>query len=287
MLAARRDAARREREFALADALRDEIAALGYAVVDGPSGTEVERIPPPRRLAEREVDTVLEDPPSVAVTVQWVVQGWPEDVARGIASFRRHAGDLDVQHVVVDAAGSERSHFPDDVEVIALDRDLGWGGDRAIALRRSRGAVVVLADGSVEATGDVLGPLVAALQDPAVGIVGPFGISTDDLREFQEDPGPEVDAIEGYLLAVRREALLSCGGFDPRFRFYRIGDIDLSFRVRDLRLKALVVPVPVVRHEHRMWNATPPAERDAASKRNFNRFLERFRGRTDLIRTSR
>ena len=40
-LAARRDAARRDRDFATADALRDEIAALGFRVVDGP--TEIGR----------------------------------------------------------------------------------------------------------------------------------------------------------------------------------------------------------------------------------------------------
>ena len=65
--------------------------------------------------------------------------------------------------------------------------------------------------------------------------------------------------------------------------FYRTADIDLSFRIRDLGRRAFVVDVPVVRHEHRMWHATPVAERDAASKRNFYRFLERFRGRTDLL----
>ncbi|MFM7718199.1 MAG: glycosyltransferase [Actinomycetota bacterium] len=278
----------RERNFLMADVLRDELAALGYRVVDRPDGSDVEPLPAPTRVAPRDVHSVLEMPPDVPVTVQWIVQeGWPEDVARGIASFRRHAGALEVQHVVVDTTGCDRSVFPDDVEVVSLDRELGWGGDRSIALRRSRGVVVIVADGSIEATGDVVGPLVEALADPTVGIAGPFGISTDDLREFHEDPGPEVDAIEGYLFAVRREALIACGGFDPGFRFYRIADIDLSFRVRDLRLRALVVPVPVERHEHRLWNATPADDREKVSKRNFNRFLGRFRGRADLTRAAR
>ncbi|MFM8944011.1 MAG: glycosyltransferase, partial [Actinomycetota bacterium] len=206
-----------------------------------------------------------------------------EDVARAIVSFRAHAATPGMHLLVVDVAGTDRSAFPEDVEVVSLAGDPGWGVARDVALRRSRGAVVVVADGSVEATGDALTPLLRALDDPAIGVVGPFGIVSEDLREFREDPGPAVDAIEGYLLAVRRDDLVRAGGFDGRFRFYRTADIDLSFRVRDLGLRAEVVDVPVVRHEHRMWHGTPIAERDAASKRNYYRFLERFRGRTDLL----
>jgi len=41
--------------------------------------------------------------------------------------------------------------------------------------------------------------------------------------------------------------------------------------------------VPVSKHEHRMYHSTPPAERDRLSKRNYYRFLERFRDRSDLL----
>jgi cysteinyl-tRNA synthetase len=40
-LARQRDDARAAKEWARADALRDEIQALGYTVEDGPNGTEV------------------------------------------------------------------------------------------------------------------------------------------------------------------------------------------------------------------------------------------------------
>ena len=48
-------------------------------------------------------------------------------------------------------------------------------------------------------------------------------------------------------------------------------------------LRACVVNVPVTKHVHRMWAETPPAERDRLSKRNYYRFLERFRDRFDLL----
>jgi cysteinyl-tRNA synthetase len=42
-LVAERDAARGAREFARADALRDELVALGWTVEDTPAGTAVRR----------------------------------------------------------------------------------------------------------------------------------------------------------------------------------------------------------------------------------------------------
>ena len=183
---------------------------------------------------------------------------------------------------VVDAADTDPSIWPEDVELVALDRDHGWGADRNAGLKRARGEIVIVIDGSVEPSGDVLTPLQEALADDTVGIAGPFGIVTDDLREFRDAEGTECDAVEGYLMAFRREILNRAGFFDEKFAFYRTADIEYSFRVKDQGLRAVVVPVPVERHEHRMWTNTPEDERARLSKRNFYRFLERWRGRTDL-----
>jgi GT2 family glycosyltransferase len=90
--------------------------------------------------------------------------------------------------------------------------------------------------------------------------------------------------VEGYCLAIRREALRAIGGgFDPHFRFYRNADLDLSFGVRDAGWHALAVDLPLVRHEHRGWTSLPDAERDRLSKRNFYRFLKHWSDRRDLL----
>lgn len=283
-LAAERDERRAERDFAAADALRDRIVVLGYQVIDSPEGFRVEALAPaePRRLAPAEVPSLLDQPAAFDLSVQWVAQGWPEDVVRGIESFRRHQGSRTVQHVVVDAADTDPAFWPDGVELVALDADHGWGADRNCGMRRAAGDLVLVVDGSIEATGDVFGPLEVALAEPSVGVAGPFGIVTPDLRHFHESAGPEVDAVEGYLMAFRRDVFGKVGLFDEKFRFYRSADIELSFRIKDAGLRAVVVDVPVEKHQHRMWSNTPEAERDRLSKRNFYRFLERFRDRSDL-----
>jgi len=290
-LVAERAAARAERDFARADALRDRIAELGFRVVDGPGGSTLEPVesPPtaPARQSAHEVESLLDEPPTADVTVHLLVEGWPEDAVRALAGYRAHETGRAVQYVVVDLTDTDPSTYGDGVEVVPLEPGSGWGAARNAGLRRSRGRIVVVADGSIEPTGDALGPLGRALEDRAVGVCGPFGISTEDLREFHESEGVgphrEVDAIEGYLMALRREVVRDVGLFDERFRWYRTADIELSFRVRDAGLRASVVDVPVTKHEHRMWQATAPADRDRLSKRNYYRFLERFRGREDLL----
>ncbi len=284
-LAAERAERRAAKDFAAADELRDRIAELGYRVTDGPQGVSIEPIEPrgPERRAPAEIESLLDDPPSVDVSVHWVVEGWPEDIVRALAGFRANEGDRAVQYVVADVTETDGSRYGDEVEVIALEPGTGWGAARNAGLVRSRGRVVLAVDGSIEPTGDVFGPLLRALEDPSIGVCGPFGISTNDLHEFHDSPGPDVDAIEGYLMAFRRDVLRDVGLFDDRFRWYRTADIECSFRIKDAGLRAVVVDAPVARHEHRVYHATPPVERDRLSKRNYYRFLERFRGRFDLL----
>ena len=292
-MAARREQARRARDFPEADRLRDRIREAGFDVLDTPEGPELTPSSQEATAAEpsvhgrsEDVPSLLEQAPSVEYSVQWVVQGWPEDVERGIRSF---GADPDVQHVVVDASGSPARAWPGGADVVRIQQTSGWAAARNAGLRRAAGRIVVLVDGSVEAAGDVLSPLRSALEDPTVGVTGPFCLVSEDLREFRESEGPEVDAVEGYLMAFRRELVEGDLGlrFDERFRFYRTADIELTFQIKAMGLRATVTPVPVERHEHRMWANTSEEERARLSKRNFYRFLDRWRGRTDLLVSNR
>jgi cellulose synthase/poly-beta-1,6-N-acetylglucosamine synthase-like glycosyltransferase len=288
--AERRARARADKDFALADALRDEIAEAGWTVVDQPDGgfrlqsAEAEADAVLGRVRAADVPSILEDSPTADVSAHWVVEGWPEDVERALAAFRANAGDRRMQYVVADVTGEDPGRWGDDVEVLTLEEGTGWAAARNAGLRRSRGSILVALDGSVEPTGDVLGPLERELRNPDVGVAGPFGVTTTDLREFEAatDPGP-CDAIEGYLMAFRREILGDAGPFDEKFTWYRTADIDWSFRVKDAGYRCVVVDVPVRKHEHRMWFETDPAVRAKWSKRNFYRFLDRFRDRWDLV----
>jgi cysteinyl-tRNA synthetase len=284
-LAAEREERRKARDFAAADVLRERIRELGFGVVDRPEGPSLEPVDgtPEPRLRPHDVKSVLDQPPAADASVHWVVEGWAEDVSRALAGFRANEGGRSVQYVVADVTQTDPATYGDGLEVLRLEPGTGWGAARNAGLKRSRGRIVLAVDGSVEPTGDVFGPLEDALEDPSVGVCGPFGISTTDLRQFHDSDGPEVDAIEGYLMAFRRDVIRDVGLFDERFAWYRTADIECSFRIKEAGMRALRVAVPVRKHEHRAYHSTPPVERDRLSKRNYYRFLERFRGRFDLL----
>lgn len=292
-LAEERAAARAAKDFATADRVRDLIADAGWTVTDTPGGWTLEPLEAPVPIGPvgpvgpvraGEVASVLELPATTDISLHWVCEGWPDDIQRASDSFRANAGGRSVQYVVADVTGERAGRWGEDVEVVSLESGTGWAAARNAGLRRSTGEVIVALDGSVEATGDALGPLVDALQDDTVGCCGPFGIVTSDLREFDEAPGPgDCDAIEGYLMAFRRATLLEAGAFDEKFRWYRTADIEWSFRVKDHGRRCVVVPAPVRKHEHRMWFETPPEQRARWSKRNYYRFLDRWRDRWDLV----
>jgi Glycosyl transferase family 2 len=177
-------------------------------------------------------------------------------------------------------------------EIIRTSARLGQGAALNIGIRRSRAPVIVVVDPSITPTGDVITPLVDALADPTVAIVGPLGLDSSDLRRFDEPVVPErsleAAAIQGYLMAFRRADAAERGPIDEAFRFYRNLDIWWSLVLRDEGegrppRRALVVPgLQLERGEPAAWRDTAPAERDRLSKRNFYRILDRFRTRPDL-----
>jgi hypothetical protein len=288
-LAEARHRARQDRDFARADELRERIRRAGFDVADTPSGWELAphaaeapaRSPTVHTRSE-DVRSVLQLPPAFdGPSIQWVIQGWPEDVLRSLRSVQRALPD-DFQPVIVDAAGLDGLDWYRG-ELLHIAPEAGWAAARNAGLRRAASKIVVLVDGSIEFTGEGVARLWEALEDPSVGVTGPFGLVTDDLHEFRESDGPDVDAIEGYVMAFRRELVEQGLRFDEKFKFYRTADIELSFRIKAMGLRATVTPIAVTRHEHRMWANTLEDERARLSKRNFYRFLDAWRGRTDLL----
>jgi GT2 family glycosyltransferase len=225
-----------------------------------------------------------------AVTLLTVVHGWKPDAERWLLSVFTHC-KADFEAVVVDNSGDARiagwleGRAAERLRTLRLDPPAGFAAAVNAGIEGAVGEVCILFDPSVELTGDAVTPLIEALADPAVVVAGPFGLrSKDSVKEFAEHPGPEVEAIEGYCMAFRRADAIAVGGMDLKFRFYRIADIDFSFRLRDHGGQARVVSgLPLTRHEHRVWEATSQAERDRLSRRNFYRFLDRWRTRFDML----
>ncbi len=289
---------RAHQDFAPADKLRERVEAAGFAVRDVSGGPAVV----PRELAVPTDMGVLhssDDVPShldetdgadfsVILTGRDDVDGLSRTAAAVLANSHGH----DVELIVVDNGSTdgtgdwlqELAMKDSRVQPITCDHNIGIGAARNCGMRAARGRVIVLLDTSVEPTGDFLSPLDKALEDGSTGIVGPFGVNSEDMREFEDAPGPEVDAVEGYLMALRRARVREVGLMDEKFRFYRHLDLDYSLAVRERGYRnRIVADLPLRRHAHTDWERTPPEERDRLSKRNFYRFLKKYGHSTDLL----
>jgi Glycosyl transferase family 2 len=303
-----RAAARDARDWAEADRLRAEIEAAGWRIVD--RGTDFALTPAaPQDMAEGErvrygasanVPSRLDETPVGLASIVLVATDWPDDLARALSGLADHAPEGTSIVVVADAPSEEQAVALEIVEagggtggltteIVWTSARLGQAAALNAGVRRAPGPVVIQLDSSVEPTGDFVTPLAAALEDPAVALTGGWGIVSGDLRRFEEAPPGEVDAIEAYCLAFRREDFASRGPFDERFRFYRNLGIWWSLVLRDEgegtapRRAVAMANLPLARHEHRGYTSLPPDERDRQSKRNFYRIIDRFGSRLDLL----
>ena len=311
-LARERSAARGARDWDRADALRADIEAAGWKVVDAGNAYRLEPAAPPtvedgeivRYGAAATVPSVLDEPPSARFTVELVAEDWPDDLARMLAGLRAHAPAGTQVVIVANAPSAEQEArlspgSPDlapvagaSPQVVWTSARLGHAAARNVGLRRAAGAAVVLADTSIEPTGDPLTPLETVLGDPGVAVAGGFGLVSGDLRRFEDAAGADVDAIELDWLAFRRDDLAALGPLDERFTLDRSLDIWWSLVLRagaddSPPRTARRLDLPLARHAHRGRPSLPEGQSDRLAKRNFYRVLDRFRDRPDLLSGAR
>jgi GT2 family glycosyltransferase len=116
---------------------------------------------------------------------------------------------------------------------VARAWNIGW--------QLSLADVLCFINEDVIAAPGALAPLLAALdRDPLLGAVGPVGAMWDTARMTHNravtanaaDPVVRCDAIAGFAIAIRRNALRSAGGFDERFSPAGGEEIDLCLTLR-------------------------------------------------------
>ncbi len=303
----RRTELRQHAQYPEADVLRNEIKAAGYDLRDTRRGTLVL----PRRPEDE--FTVLSSstdapnnvpaPDCYEFSINLLAHNSKHDLERCLQSICRHADQHKLEIVVIDNGSTDdtlpyleqlaragdlttQDGQPIALQVLFADHNMGFAAGRNATMRASRGRYIVMMDTSIEVTGDIWTPLATTLSDAAVGIAGPYGLVTTDLRDFQEAAGPDVDAIEGYLLAFRRELLPEVGWIDEKFRFYRLMDIYFSFFFKAAGYRALAladITAAVQKHEHREWYSLNEDERTTKSKKNYDIFRDRWHHGESLL----
>jgi len=279
--------------------LRERIADAGWLVLDAADGYEL-KPKPSYDVLERVTD--MPDNSAAAdarrATISLVVDGWPDDTRTCIDALLTNTNDDVVVQVLdlgnVDGAGDAVHEFAGDrMHEWHLAGPTGWSQARIGLLRADNARIHVWCDVSSVFTGDALSPLLEAI-DASGDVVGAGwrGVRVDlddEWRSFVDAPAGDVDAVLGYLFAMRRAAALAAGGPHPKARFYRNADIEFSFALKEAAPGSrLVVPrgeLPVRQARHHGYHDTDPDYRDKESAKTYSRFLQKYRGRSDLLAT--
>ena len=291
-LARERAALRAVGRYPAADALRERIAAAGFEVRDTRERWQLvsSAAREPWIASSQDVPSHLDELDTYGFSVALLARNNREDLERCLRGLARHAGRASVEVLIVDN-GSTDDTLPYleqlarqgaigglPMRVIFADHDLGFAAGRNAAFRACRGGIVVLLDTSIEVRGDIWQPLAALLSEPTVGVVGPFGLVTRDLKEYEESLGPDVDAVEGYFMAFRRALLREVGPAYEKFRFYRLMDVDYSLEFKRAGYRVMVDPhlaERVILHPHREWHSLSPEDQQTKSKKNFDIYWRR------------
>ncbi len=295
-----REQLRARRDYARADRVRQELSSEGFALRDTPPGTLV--LP---RLPEEEFTVISSSsdvpdntqlPDLYEFSLNLLAHNSRDDLERCIKSICRYAGDRHIELVIIDNGSTDDTlaylqqlaregdlagEYGQRIGLRALfaDHNIGFAAGRNATMRASRGRCIILMDTSIEVTGDIWEPLEQTLADRGIGVAGPYGLVTGDLREFREAAGPDVDAIEAYLMAFRRELLPEVGWVDEKFRFYRLMDIYFSFFFKTSGYRVVAVPLVagrIEKHPHREWYSLSEDERATKSKKNYDIFRARW-----------
>ena len=289
-------------EYAPADAIRESLNEAGYVLEDTGNGA---RIRPKTAWEKRqegwqtysssaEVPSLVDEPDAVDLSVGIVACNYVDDVKRCVLSALKWAQGRNAEIVVVDNGSDdgaadwlEEAQAGDSrIRVLHTDHVLGEGAAKNIVLKQCLGKQVVLLDTSAEVTGDLFGALEEMLKDESIGVAGPFGLRTDDLHHFHDGEGEsgDMDAMQAYCFAFRRERLAKVGLMREAFRFYRNLDIDYSFHFKEQGYRIVAdASLPIALHEHRVWSELPEGERDELSRKNYRRFLDKWRERPELL----
>ncbi len=283
-LAIARQAARAEKNFALSDQLRDEIAAQGFEVVDFAGGYELR---PKKRFPVYESTRDIRPINSgkYEITAAIIVEGFHEDAITCIRSIKSNS-QCAIAVLVIGEPGDLVNELDSRTSLVQVNENFGWGENANALLRNITSDYVIVLDPSTTFTGDAVTPVLEELKKRdfvAVGWRGGLVNLEDDWRST-DDKGPgEVDVLFSYFIAMHREDALAARGFSNRAVFYRNADIEFSLNLRHSNGRLLQMDLPLEQGRHHGYHDSDPEYRDAQSKKNYDRILERFRGKTAIL----
>ena len=282
-LAQARMDARAAKDFALADKYRDELLQAGFEVVDVAGGYELKPKKPYITLAyPRDIRTIDIEKD---ITVGLIVDGFTEDALESVKAIKANS-DCGVAIISIGDAGTLFEQMDKRTYLISVNPGAAWGDCANVFLEKVQSKYVIIMDPSTRFTGDAITPVVQELEKGeyvAVGWRGGLVNTEDEWRSVDDKGSGEVDVLFSYFMAFNRLAMIEVGGFNPRAVYYRNADIEYSLKIRQAGGKLLQMELPLVQERHHGYHDVDPEYRDVQSKKNYDRILEKYRGKSAIL----
>lgn len=282
-LAEARQAARASKDFALSDSLRDQISALGFDIADVAGGfelTEKSRFP----VIEKLRDLKSFNLPPHEITMLLIIEGFISDALTCIESIKANS-DCNIAVLSIGPAG-ELVDLIDQRTALVEIAETGWGEAANALMKAVDSKYVIIMDPSTTFIGDAITPVLAELNKSeyvAVGWKGGLVNLTDDWRSTEDKGDGEVDVLFSYFMAVDRVAALEVGGINQRAIYYRNADMEFALKLRHGGGRLLQMTLPLEQGRHHGYHDADATYREVQSKKNYDRILERFRGKEAIL----
>ena len=295
-LAEQRIQARANKDFALSDQLRDKISDLGYVIKDNPGGYELV-IKPPFEVFDNLVSVKINpNRLSQKVIICLLIDGWLEDTKECITALLKYM-PKDATILALDLGNKELvGNYLAETEktnqnLVALHtsqtlEQAGWANsiNKLIELNPAEFSVVM--DLSSIISGDAITPLINQIGDEfvAAGWKGSLVKIDDEWRSVEDKGEGEVDILLGYLFAIKTKIAQEIQA-NSKAKFYRNADLEWSLELRSKghKLVALGNTLPVEQKRHHGYHDSDIEYREKESKKTYDRILQNYRGKTQIL----
>jgi hypothetical protein len=166
-----------------------------------------------------------------------------------------------------------------------IKNPLGWGNVVNQFLEQETDDVLIFMDPSTIFLADPIPATVSSFNNSvaAVGWKGGLIDTADEWRSVKDVGNGEVDVLFSYYMAVDRVFAKSTGGANASAKYYRNADLEFSLRLRAAGRKLFQLDLPLKQERHHGFHDVDPEYRDKMSRKNYQRILDNYRGRSEIL----
>lgn len=221
-----------------------------------------------------------------SIRICLIAEGFTEDLMKCVIAIQSHTKTPISIHANGKSNWLDEKLF--DLNQVSLTQEknpLGWGNLINNFLEKFTEDFLVIMDPSTIFLGDPIFKTLDSLNSGFQGVGWKGGlVNVDDEWRSTTDKGSgEVDVLFSYYFALDRKFALKAGGANPSAKYYRNADLELSLAIRAIGGKLIQIDLPLEQSKHHGYYDVDAEYREKNSKKNYQRILDRFRGKNEIL----